>query len=187
MTTRTAISALTFAAEPPPSVDEEPTRALPFRVTSYHAVPAWRFIVMSFLTFNLYPFYWSFRCWRGIQARGERRVFPLLFALLYPITSFALISELNRRSSRELETPGRISLWLAAGHLALFLVGYAPTPLAYATFGQWFILVPVLRRMRALTAEEDQRRLDELGLRHTLLFTVYGLPAFVILLGYLFG
>ena len=59
-------------------------------------LPLWLFSLLSFLTFQLYPVYWYYKCWKFLKEEKGENVHPVWRSILYIIFNFSLFSKLFR-------------------------------------------------------------------------------------------
>jgi hypothetical protein len=140
----------------------------------YHAVPLWRFYVFSVLTFNVYPLYWAYTCWKRIKARDQSDIWPLPRGFFLALMGLPLVADVNtERASRKL--PEISNLWPAlylielVFSLSLARIASVPPLLDLARFLLVpALLLPVLRGMREVTPRGELVERARLRWRHLL-------------------
>lgn len=93
----------------------------------FFPVSAFKFLVMSTVTFGLYPFFWSLKFWFWVRRNEQAGIWPVWRAIFTIIWLFPAF----RRANQRLNAMGRAALpvWLAAIAAALFLLLQFASPI----------------------------------------------------------
>jgi serine/threonine protein kinase len=135
-------SASIFPDEPPPQ-PEEPI---------FHAMGAWKMVVLSLCTFGVYEAYWFYRNWNRLAQRGAPHISPAwrtVFAVLWAYPMFKAVKG-------DAVENGVVVGW-SAGFLAFF---YFVSILAVRLPGAWWLIsfasplpfIPVQNTINAVAA-----------------------------------
>src|SRR3989344_6020471 len=91
----------------------------------YFSVSTTRLMVLSILTFNLYPFFWFYRNWQAVKKSQGTDIYPLLraiFSIFFCNNLFVrVLRSAKDNGYADSYSPG----WLAAAYIALLFAGNA--------------------------------------------------------------
>ena len=75
-------------------------------------VPIWKFVLLSLLSFNFYPYYWFYKKWIFVKQNTNISINPLLrtVAILVPILNFVLIYSLFNKINSFADEDNKISV-----------------------------------------------------------------------------
>ena len=82
----------------------------------YYPVSAWKFSLMSVVTFGLYGFFWMWKCWRWAKSHGHSDIQPFWRAAFRPFWLYPLFAEANQRP-RGLRMP----VWIGGVASAVYI------------------------------------------------------------------
>jgi len=63
-----------------------------------YPIVAWKFVVLTIITFGLFPFYWMYRTWRFVIKMQKMEISPLVVTILWPLFIFSLTYNLKKIS-----------------------------------------------------------------------------------------
>lgn len=75
---------------------------------------------LSFLTFNLYSLYWSYKHWRSIRLSTGVRTYPILSAIFQLFTTYPLFKQIRNSAQQYGYTKFHKAGLIATGYLVLF-------------------------------------------------------------------
>lgn len=75
--------------------------------------------LLSFITFNIYSFYWSYKHWRSIRLSTGEHTYPILSAIFQLFTSYPLFKQIRNSAQQHNHTKFRNAGVAAAGYILL--------------------------------------------------------------------
>jgi hypothetical protein len=142
-------SALSAAA--PPALPD----ALPPPVeAAYFHVAAWKFIVLSIVTFGIYELYWFYQNWRYIRERDRSDIRPFWRMVFSPIWCFSLCKDVNAHGG-SISTGAAIGV--AAGYFLISAFARLPDPWWLTGLLSFVPLLLVLAQIDALNRARGAR------------------------------
>ena len=135
------------------------------RVATYYPVSAYKFVILSVLTFGVYEIYWFYKNWAFIRKRDHSDIWPWARALFAPLTYYSLRADVFEGEHAGPGIPGGISL-------SYFLLNAAwrlPDPFWYLAFLTFVPLLPSVNRINELNAVSVVEGNSAWKLRHAVL------------------
>ncbi len=120
------------------------------RQSHYHQVSVFKFTLLSVLTFQIYTFYWFYKCWKYVQRRDGGGVIPVVRTCFAPIFYFHLLADLD-----ETEAPdgSRYSAMWAVLYLGLNICSALPDPYWMIMMASPIAFIPAVHRISKLNAQ----------------------------------
>ena len=149
---------------------------------------------LSFLTFNTYSLYWSYKHWRSIRLSTGERTYPILSAIFQLFTTYPLFKQIRNSAQQHGYTKFRKAGVIATGYIVLFFAMnsvWRVEPKTTADFITFLIFMVLLSASVASLLAIVQRaanahNISVLGKRHKFKNIFVGEIIFVII-GLIFG
>lgn len=157
-------------------------------VVYFHRSP---FIVatLSFLTFNFYSLYWSYKHWRSIRLSTGERTYPILSAIFQLFTTYPLFKQIRNSAQQHGYTKFRKAGIIATGYIVLFFTMNAvwrvepKTTADFVTFLIFMVLfsASVASLLAIVQRAANAHNISVLGERHKFKNIFVGEIIFVII------
>ncbi len=145
--------------------------------------------VLSFLTFNFYSLYWSYKHWRSIRLSTGERTYPIFSAIFQLFTAYPLFKQIRNSAQEHGYTKFRKAGIIATSYVVLFFIMnsvWRVEPKTTADFVTFLIFMVLLSASVASLLAIVQRaanahNISALGERHKFKNIFVGEIIFVII------
>lgn len=144
----------------------------------YHVVPAWRFLLLSLLSFNFYLVYWFWKNWTLVKRADGSDIWPIPRALFAGITYFSLIGDINTQLAAR-SVPRQLSTALGIGYLVVGLLYRLPDPYWLVSLLGCLFVLPAVNAITELASTAAVAKGATWSTRHTVLMLVL-VPFFLL-------
>jgi hypothetical protein len=143
----------------PPTPDAGvPPRAVsfaePIEKHTFFPVSKAKFVVMSIVTFGMYPIYWSFKNWQRIRDGSREDLSPFWRAFWAPLWGFALFERIHEAAERKRLSVGWSAGWMGFFYLLLSVLWRLPDPWWLVSLLAFVPMIPVVGTIQKLHATE---------------------------------
>jgi len=121
---------------------------------TFFPVSTGKFVILSIVTFSIYPIFWFYQNWRriGDASRAERRIRPLLRTTLAPVFATPLLRLIKEQAEAAAIAVEWSPLVLGNAFIVLSLSAFLPKPWWLMSIGLFAPLLPPLRTCQRLNA-----------------------------------
>lgn len=147
-----------------------------------YSVPIWQFIVLSLVTYGIYPSYWMYRNWKYFKASDTSEIMPIARAIFSVIWFFPLYLRLSKHAKNNSTSSASISLFFAAILTIIYISANFLGEVAQFELLSLILIPLVFIPAVHYVNSENSKILSRLHWRHALL-SILTIPIMVYVIG----